>query len=328
MNLYPDIVHENDLSPDAFGDEVDEACNAIYKACKGWGTDEKGLIKALASQNGEQRTKIAMRYEEIYDQNLSKLVKSEVGGDLGKALYYLSCKPHEAEAKMIHHACKGLGTNELVLYPIVIGRTNAEIDILKKTYFNMYSKDLGGVLASELSGALEQIIFNCLQGVEEEYDPEYHNEEKVKEDVDIIYACGQGKFGTDEKNFFKKLCALPPEHLKNVNLAYAEEHGYTLLKAVEEELSGTVQDAALFMLGMKLKPYETVAALIKKACAGFGTNELLLTTCLIRYAEIMPDVDIAHIEKYEKSVRDRVKDETRGKFETVLLEIIDTAILG
>lgn len=175
---------------------------------------------------------------------------------------------------------------------------------------------------------MEQIIFNCLQGVEEEFDPEHHNEEKVKDDVKALYDCGQGKFGTDEKNFFKTLCAMPAEHLKTVNLAYAEEYGFTLLKAAEQELGGVVQDATLFMLGMKMKPYETVAALIKKACAGFGTNELLLTTCLIRYAEIMKDVDVAHIEEYEKSVRDRVKDETRGKYEALLLEVFDTAVLG
>lgn len=44
MNLYPDIVHEGDLSPDAVGAEIEEACKEIHEACKGFGTDEKRLV--------------------------------------------------------------------------------------------------------------------------------------------------------------------------------------------------------------------------------------------------------------------------------------------
>lgn len=40
MDIYPAIIHEGDLSPDDVGDEVDEICNAIAEAVKGWGTDE------------------------------------------------------------------------------------------------------------------------------------------------------------------------------------------------------------------------------------------------------------------------------------------------
>ena len=35
-----------------------------------------------------------------------------------------------------------------------------------------------------------------------------------------------------------------------------------------DELSGISQDAALFMIGMKIKPYEEIAKLIEKAVRG------------------------------------------------------------
>jgi hypothetical protein len=41
INLYPEIIHDGDLSPDAFGSDVDEICEEIYAACKGFGTDEE-----------------------------------------------------------------------------------------------------------------------------------------------------------------------------------------------------------------------------------------------------------------------------------------------
>ena len=35
--LYPNVVYENNLAPDHGGSEVDEACEQIYDATKGWG---------------------------------------------------------------------------------------------------------------------------------------------------------------------------------------------------------------------------------------------------------------------------------------------------
>jgi hypothetical protein len=34
---------------------------------------------------------------------------------------------------------------------------------------------------------------------------------------------------------------------------------------------------------MKLKPFPTIAKLVKSACAGIGTNEMLLIDTIIRY---------------------------------------------
>jgi hypothetical protein len=45
----------------------------------------------------------------------------------------------------------------------------------------------------------------------------------------------------------------------------ADKHGITLVKMLEVELSGISKDAALFMIGMKIKPYEEIAKLIEMA---------------------------------------------------------------
>jgi hypothetical protein len=41
LDLYPPSIHKGDLSRDAFGSEIDQICNEIHAACKGFGTDEK-----------------------------------------------------------------------------------------------------------------------------------------------------------------------------------------------------------------------------------------------------------------------------------------------
>lgn len=167
-------------------------------------------------------------------------------------------------------------------------------------------------------------MFNCLQAGEEPYDPQYHTNDKAVEDAEAIYEMGQGKwFGTDEKSIFKILCASPPEHIENVNRIYADKYGYSLIKAMEKELGGNVRDGTLHLIGMKIKPFETIAQLIKSACAGIGTDELLLTCCVIRYQDVMKDVMAAHIELFGKSVHDRVRSECGGKYKDVLLTALN-----
>lgn len=206
----------------------------------------------------------------------------------------------------------------------MIGRTNEELNLLKKTFFQLYTKDLGQLMAKELHGDMERLIFNCMQAGEEGFDPQYHTEAKAKEDAQRIHEKGLGKwFGTDEKSIFKILCAAPPEYFQMINLAYADKFGYTLMKAMEKELSGNVRDGTLFMIGMKLKPYETIAKLVETACAGIGTNELLLTCCIIRYQMVMKDVMAAHIELYGNSIHERVRSEVGGKFKKMLLESLN-----
>ena len=82
--------------------------------------------------------------------------------------------------------------------------------------------------------------------------------------------------------------------------------------------------ATLHMIGMKLKPYETIAELIKTACTGMGTDELLLTCTLIRYQGVMQEVMSAHIELFGSSIHERVRKETGGKYKELLLQILNT----
>lgn len=98
---------------------------------------------------------------------------------------------------------------------------------------------------------------------------------------------------------------------------------------MEKELGGMgekgVRQATLYMIGMKLKPFEAMATLIRDACVGFGTDELLLTCCCIRFQHHMTHVMTAHIEMYGKTIHDRVRSEVGGKYKELLLKILDTA---
>ena len=67
-----------------------------------------------------------------------------------------------------------------------------------------------------------------------------------------------------------------------------------------------------------------MAALVKDACAGFGTDELLLTCCIIRFQNVMTHVMGQHIEMYGKTIHERVRHEVGGKYKTLLLQVLNT----
>jgi annexin A13 len=300
INIYPEIVHVNNLSPDAFGPEIDEYCQEIRDACAGWGASVPKAIEGLA-KDATTRHKISLRYKEMFGKDLSEVMKKEFSGDFGVCMKFLALPADQAEAAMLRKATSGVGASVDIIYSITCGRTNMEMEMLKKAFFSKYTKDLNQIIASELRGDNEKLMLNALQASEQVYDPLFHTRDKAIEDAEYLYKSGQGKWiGTDEKSIFKIICSSPPQHLENVNRHYADKYGYTLEKAMEKELGGTAKQGLLFTLGMKLKPYETIAKLIKTACAGIGTNEMLLATAIIRYQHIMKDVMTAHIELYSK----------------------------
>jgi hypothetical protein len=158
IGIYPDIILEQDLSPASTSTpEIDDDCHAINKATKGLGANKQKTMDALATKDGTERCKMAVRYPELYGgQSLSELMKKEFRGDFGTAMTMLAMPLDESEAYMLKSAFKGVGCNVQVVYSILTGRTNEELNIVKKKFFKLYTKDLGKVVASELHGDMER----------------------------------------------------------------------------------------------------------------------------------------------------------------------------
>lgn len=328
MNLYPKEIHRALLGDPEYTPDIDEACETIYTATKGLGTDEDAIIDTLGSKNTIERFLIAFRYKEKYGQELKELMKKENHGDFGFLTQLLALPAPEADAKIIRKATKGLGTTDELLWTVICGRSNEEIQMLKKIYFGRYNKDLISLINSESSGDLKKLYLACLQGIEDKFDPSYHNVSKAEEDAVEFYKNGQGRWGTDEKALFFTLCKSPPEYLKMVDDAYVSKYNVNLEKAMEKTMHGKAKKAAIFTVGMKLHPYETIAKHIKSTCAGVGTDELGLSCAILRYQHVLPQVMIEHTNLYSKSIITRVVDETSGDFGKLLLEMIRVAWPG
>jgi hypothetical protein len=324
INIYPPSAHNSfrGIKP-TFTPEVDAACQEIYKACKGLGTDEKTLTAVLGPKSAEQRYLIASRYMELYQKKLKDLIKSETGGNYGRLLYLIAQPLPEAEAFLLRDATQGTGTTEKVLFPILVGRTNHELNLLKKTYFDVIGKDLTITMNSELDGDFKKVIMASLQEALIDFNPAVHTAGKAEEDAHALYKAGQGKIGTDEEAFIKILVQSPPQHLRNINDAYTKKHNNTIIRAIEKEFGGDAKKSLLFLARMVLEPLELLVEHFESTMKGFGTDEEGLSAAVVRYQCVLPQIKEAYKKTYKKELRDRIHGETSGDYRALLLAILD-----
>ena len=88
----------------------------------------------MGSQTAETRCKVPIRYEQLFGEKLQDVIEKELreGKPLGQALVFLSVDPLSAECMMIKKAIAGVGTKEFFLLTLLAGRSNKEMDLLKK----------------------------------------------------------------------------------------------------------------------------------------------------------------------------------------------------
>lgn len=207
-----------------------------------------------------------------------------------------------------------------------MGRTNIELNMLKKTFNQLYGKDLVKVLSSELSGDLKKAALAAMQANRADYDATVHTAAKAAADADALYKAGEARRGTDTETFVRILFTSPPEHLQGINLAYmARYKKSSLINAVKKEFSGDAKDALLFFLRWELERFEQLAELFEKTMKGFGTDEYALSSAVVRYHALLPRIKTAYKRLYGKELRERIRGDTSGTYRKLLLKIVDGA---
>jgi hypothetical protein len=324
LNLYPPANHAvHNGAFLNFSADIDHTCQAIHDACKGMGTDEKGLIATLGTKSADQRYLISVRYQQMFGKDLKKTLKSETSGDFGHLLQLLARPLPEAEAAVLRKATKGMGTKEKLIYPIVMGRTNEEMNILKKTYFDKTGKDLGAEMDSELSGDLKKVVLASLQAPLEPFTPGVHTPQRAEADAKALYKAGEGRMGTKEHEFINILVTSPPQHLRAVNAAYVAQHKHDIAQAVKKEFNGDAEDALLFLVRMVLEPLVLLSELFESTMKGFGTDEKALSAALVRYHLVLRDIRPVYKKTYGKELRDRIQGEVSGDYGKLVLAVFD-----
>jgi annexin A7/11 len=295
--------------------------DALRKAMKGIGCDEKAIIAVCVGRTNAQRLEIVKAYKASYGRDLLADLKSELHGKFEDAMIALFTDPIEYDADELRKAMKGLGTNEDTLIEIIASRPPAILRQIKEKFNEKYKRDLEKDVKSETSGTLRKLLvalLQCRRSTNTQPNPE-----QCKAIAEEIYKAGEAKLGTDESVFNKYFCSLSPIELAHVARAYHQITGHTILQAIDNEFSGDSKKALKTIVYATLSPSEYFATRVHDAVKGLGTKDHLLIRVIVSRSEIdMPQIKQYYKQLFGKDMYDDVKNDISGDYRTLLLGII------
>ena len=290
--------------------------NEAIKSSKG----QSEIIKIICNRTNEERQKIKQLYITSYGEDLEKALRSKLSGNFEDCIVALLNTPSEYDAKQLHKAIAGLGTDEDTLTEIIATRPKWKIEEIKAEYEKLYNVTLEKDIHGDTSGTYRQLLVALLQGGRSE-NP-YPNEKECKKICEELYNGGEAIKGTDNDLFIKYFANKSPAELAMVSQLYHKKYNKSLLDVIEKEFSGDVKVLFSTLLKALVKPAEYFATRVNKAVKGWGTNNNLLIRILVTRDEIdMPQIKKCYKELYKKDMLEDIKDDTSGDYRELLIEL-------
>nr|KAG5700519.1 hypothetical protein BaRGS_025231 [Batillaria attramentaria] len=210
---------------------------------KGWGTDEAAIIEVLSHRSQDQRKEIAVTYKTMFGKDLAEELKSELSGNFKTLCVESLLGSADFDAKQLHKAISGLGTDEKVLVEIICTRTNDQLKAIKEAYKANYGKELEADVAGDTSGHFKRLLIGCLQANRPEGQEFDRN--KAKQDAQALFEAGEKKWGTDESRFNVVLVSRSYPQLRATFQEYAKLANKDIEDSISSEMSGDLKKGML-----------------------------------------------------------------------------------
>lgn len=307
--------------------DIDKDVVALNNSLKAGGAakvDENAIIKLLANRSNVMRQQLMNYYNNKYHRDLVFDLKSELDGKFEAAIIALFDDPYVYDAKSLHKAMKGTGTDTDVCIEIICTRPNWYLKNIMTAYTNLTGGDLIKDLKSEvkLMGNTGKLLVNLLECQRSENaNPDKATMEKYADD---LINGGIKKLGTDEKLFIDVLTKTSTVELQMLLDIYQKKAGESLLTSIDKEFSGDVKKTLKTIIYANTTPSEYFAGRVNEAITSGGKKDELLMRILITRDEVdMPKIKECYKQKYGKDMVESVKEATLGDYKNLLVELCD-----
>ncbi|KAK9447567.1 uncharacterized protein V1518DRAFT_421327 [Limtongia smithiae] len=298
----------------------------LIKATKGFGTDEKAVVGVLGKKTPAQIETLKPAFERVAGKSLRRVLEKETrsGSHFQDALLQIISGPLAADVENVNKALKGVGTKECMLNDIILSRTNAELNAIKGLYQQRFNKSLDKEVADDLSMKTKQMFAMVLTANRvEEWIPV--DPSRVQQDVQDLYRATQGKIGTDELLVCSILTNRSDNQIRAIADAYYRSHNKKLVAVIEKEFSGHMKSALLHIVKSAVNHSTYIAELLEKCMAGAGTKDYLLIERVVRLhwnPMLVAQVKQAYRNVYSKDLISRIRGETSGDYEKILVAML------
>jgi len=199
---------------------------------KGFGTDEKALIRTLSNKDPLQIEVLRNAFNRNFKRDLIKDIKSETSSWFEYGLVQLARGPLSADVHNLYEAMSGPGTKELVLNDILLSRSNADMKAIKSAYYQTYRKSLENDVKGDLSMKTERHFLMVLAATRAE-DAAPVVPQQVDDDVMQIYKATEGKMGTDEILVCSILTSRNDNQIRAIAHSYKQKFNRDLEKVIK-----------------------------------------------------------------------------------------------
>ncbi|KAF4542744.1 uncharacterized protein LTHEOB_7474 [Lasiodiplodia theobromae] len=301
---------------------------ALRKAMKGFGTDEKAVIRVISKLDPVQIYSVRQTYNQRFMRDLQRDLEKETSGDFRDALLAVARGPLQQDCHTLYHAMKGMGTKESDLNDVLCGRSNADIHAIRQEYRKMFNKDLEADLRGDLSAGTETLFVMLAAGTRHEESTPVIPQNIEQAATELQNSMGTGPIGLNKNAIHtcQVLTQLSDNELRAVSEAYQRRYHQSLTKAIESKFSGHMKDALHLTLVRALNRPMAEAELLEDAMAGAGTHDRHLIDRVVRVhwdRGFKEAVKQAYRAKYGKDLRKRIEGETRGDYERLLVAMIE-----
>ena len=307
--------------------DIDKDVETLYKSLKIGGAqkvDENAIIKLLANRNNVMRQQLRNYYNQKYKRDLVTDLKAELDGKFETAIVALLDDPFIYDAKTLHKAMKGVGTDTDACIEIICTRPNWYLKNIMTAYTNLTGGDLIKDLKSEvkLMGNTGTLLCTLLQCQRSENPTP--NKETIEKYADDLIKGGIQRLGTDEKLFMDILTKTSTPELQLLIDTYQKKAGESLLVSIDKEFTGDVKKTLKTIIYANTTPSEYFAQRVNEAITSGGQKDELLMRILITRDEVdMPKIKECYKTLYGKDMVESVKEATLGDYKNLLVELCD-----
>ena len=307
--------------------DIDKDVETLKKSLKIGGAekvDENAIIKLLANRNNVMRQQLRNYYNQKFNRDLVSDLKAELDGKFEAAIVALLDDPFIYDAKSLHKAMKGVGTDTDACIEIICTRPNWYLKNIMTAYTNLTGGDLIKDLKSEvkLMGNTGTLLCTLLQCQRSENPTP--NKETIEKYADDLIKGGIQKLGTDEKLFMDVLTKTSTPELQLLIDTYQKKAGESLLVSIDKEFTGDVKKTLKTIIYANTTPSEYFAQRVNEAITSAGQKDELLMRILITRDEVdMPKIKECYKTLYGKDMVESVKEATLGDYKNLLVELCD-----
>jgi len=224
----------------------------------------------------------------------------------------------QEDCEALHEAMKGLGTDEDLITGIITNRSNAQRQVMKTTYAQMWGKELEKSLKSELGGNYEDVVLAMFK-------------KPLEYDASELRNAMKG-VGTNESTLIEIMCTRSNDEILAIRETYKKLYERDLVKDLQNETSGYFK-RLMFSLAQASRDGDNqlsedmakkdAEALLEGGEKSWGTDES-------RFNVILASRSFQHLnltfKKYHvlsgKSIEDSIKSEMSGDIQDGMLAII------